>query len=173
MGNYDADRYKNLVRRYLEPLSPLIEAQLRAIFSYRFPRTSRLHFLVFPNGLSGQLPVTVFCTDESGSQSPHRSGAFPMRLAELVEHVIPPAEAHLAAEYDRAGVETVEIELQALVEWFADCWAKAGGLDFPLPATIGVRGDIEVFDLKHRAWVHDTHAIRQKNLWLANKEKNE
>lgn len=156
MVHCNADDYKTFVRQWLERLSPPVIAQLKTLKSCRFhPRVGKLKVIVFPAGLAGRLPVKTFLVDGCNNQVLHGNGTFPMGLVEDVEHVVPPDEAEVTARCNEAGVETVEVELQTLIEWFADCWVAAGGSDFPLPAYIGVRGDIESFDLKRRQWAPD------------------
>ncbi len=154
MGHYTSVDYHTCVRRHLDAQSPLLVEQLRALVRQRFhPRVSRLRLEVLPGGLMGQLPLTVLMLDEANCPALHDDAAFPRRLLEEVEHLIPLAEAEQIRQYDEAGVETIEVELQTLIEGVAACWIEAGGREFPLAASIGIRGDIESFDLKHSEWV--------------------
>ena len=50
-------------------------------------------------------------------------------------------------------MDTTEIALQTLVEWFTDCWQQTSGPKHGLTARIGIRGDIEVFDLNRSEWI--------------------
>lgn len=154
MGHYTSADYQTFVRQRLDARSPLLVEQLRAIVRQRFhPRVSQLRLEVLPGGLMGRLPLTIFMLDEANFHVLHNGAAFPGRLLEEVEHIIPAAEAEWIRQYNEAGVETGEVELQTLIEWVGACWIEAGGRAFPLAASIGIRGDIESLNLKSGEWV--------------------
>jgi hypothetical protein len=112
-----------------------------------------LHIEVRPDSLTGAVPLPIFTLDEANFHVMRNSAPFPLRLLTEVEHVIPPTAIDLIKRFDEAGVETIEVELQTLIAWVAACWIEAGGREFPLAASIGIRGDIESFDLKRSKWV--------------------
>ncbi len=160
MGHYTSEDYQTFIRQHLDARSPLLVEQLRAIVRQRFhPRVSQLRIEVLPGGLMGQLPLTIFMLDAANFHVLHNGDAFPLRLLEEVEHIIPLAEAEWIRQYDEAGVETIEVELQTLIAWVAACWIEAGGHKFSLAALIGIRGDIESFDLKEGCWVLSTSPV--------------
>ncbi|MFC7440440.1 hypothetical protein [Laceyella putida] len=43
----------------------------------------------------------------------------------------------------------------AMIDWIADCWLDAGGMDWPLPAYIGFHDSGRVFDLREREWIDE------------------
>jgi hypothetical protein len=50
-------------------------------------------------------------------------------------------------------VATFESGARVLAEWFGECWHKAGGAAFPLPAYINLHDVSRYFDLHARRWV--------------------
>ncbi len=153
MTNYSAAGYQAFVRRHLDQLSERLDAQLQTLFAFKFEIPVRsLEIQIDPRGLAGPLPATILFKDEFGR--PWRAA----HLLEEVQSVIPSTELTLVAEYHEAGVETTEVELQALIEWLVERWFHAGGLHFPLPGCIGIQDDIEYFDLRKGQWVPKTNA---------------
>ncbi len=153
MTNYSAVGYQAFVRQHLDKLSERVDVQLQTLLALHFePSIRSLEIQIDPRGLGGPLPATVLFKDEFGRS--RRA----IHLLEQVQSVIPPTELTRVAEYNEAGVETTEVELQTLVEWLIERWLQAGGLHFPVPVHIGIQDDIEYFDLGQGQWVPRTNA---------------
>ncbi len=117
---------------------------------------NHLRIEVRPDSLIGAVPLLVFTLDEANFHVMHNGAPFPLRLLTEVEYVIPPTAIDLVKRFDEAGVETIEVELQTLIAWVSACWREAGRREFPLAASISIRGNIESFDLKHMGSVPES-----------------
>lgn len=157
MEVYDADGYKQWIRRMLERFSPALTIQLRTILSHRFhPRIVLLDTEVFPGGLGEGIPMRMFLIDEHNGETFHDDPAYflpsSIGMLEEITAVIPRHEADRQQRYQDAGVDTMEMEMAALVEWFAERWIRAGGQQCKLPAYICYHDGRESFDLKQMRW---------------------
>lgn len=57
--------------------------------------------------------------------------------------------------YDQNGEELSKIETEAIVEWFAACWNKAGGTSVKMPAYFSFHDYDPCFDLHNSKWITD------------------
>jgi hypothetical protein len=158
---YDAEGYKQWVRGLLDRLSLALESQLRAIVNYRFhPRVALLDTEIFPDGFRESIPMRMFLIDAQGNETFHDDPAYflpsSIGILEEVQEVIPQHEADRQKLYADAGIDTLEIEMATLVEWFAACWIRADGQQCKLPAYICYHDDKASFDLKQMKWGHFT-----------------
>ena len=48
-----------------------------------------------------------------------------------------------------------ELETKVIVEWFATCWNKAGGMNVTLPSYVSFHDDNECYDLHNGKWISD------------------
>ena len=152
-----ADGYKQWIRSLLDRLSPALESQLRTILSYRFhPRVVLLDTEVFPDGLREGVPMRMFLIDAQNNETFRDDHAYflpsSIGILEDIREVVPLDEMERQKLYETAGVETLEIEMATLVEWFAACWIQAGGQQCPLPAYINYHDGKASFDLKQMTW---------------------
>lgn len=157
MEAYDANSYQQWIRRFLEKLSPALESQLQTIFSYRFhPQVVLLDIEVFPDGFREGVPMRMFLIDARGCEAFHHDPAYflptSIGLLEEIKEVIPQSEGDRQKQYEDAGIETLEIEMTTLIEWFVACWIRVDGPHFQLPAYICYHDDRESFDLKQMKW---------------------
>ncbi len=166
MKTYDAESYQRLIMSYLEKLSDRLRAELRLLLSNRFhPDVALVDIEVFADGLEWELPVRLFLMDKGNNEVFHDDpGYFPessMGFLVVVERVIPDdlvdgeALVDVQDALEEAGVDTSEVETQAIIAWFAACWQQAGGGECPLPAYICAHDDIRSFDLKQMEWAPD------------------
>ncbi|GER89004.1 hypothetical protein KDW_31660 [Dictyobacter vulcani] len=160
MESYDANGYTQWIRSLLEKLEPALESQLQTIVTARFhPHVVLLDTEVFPDGLREGVPLRMFLLDAHNSEVFHHDATFflpsSIGLLEAVKEVIPPSEEDRQKLYEEAGVETIEIEMSTLIEWFVACWMRAGGQHVTLPAYICRHDDQESFDLHQMKWVAD------------------
>jgi hypothetical protein len=108
-----------------------------------------LEVVIFPHGILKELPVTLCFIDQF--QKPVRGGT--IALGDSLGPVLTPAEEELVYRYDDNGVETLEIELQTLIEWFSTCWLAANGPEEPFAAFVSIENDLEALDLKTMNWI--------------------
>lgn len=57
--------------------------------------------------------------------------------------------------YDQNGEELSKIETEAIVEWFAACWNKAGGTSVKMPTYFSFHDYDPCFDLHNSKWITD------------------
>lgn len=153
----DADSYQQWIMGVLNRLSPALESQIRTILSYRFhPRVVLLDVEVFPDGLREGLPMRMFLIDAQNCETFHDDPAYflPSSIGFLDEitEVIPTNEVDRRSRYEAAGIDTVEIEMAALIDWFIACWMRAGGQQSTRPAYICRHDERESFDLRRMKW---------------------
>ncbi|HEX5441309.1 MAG TPA: hypothetical protein VFW76_10520 [Ktedonobacterales bacterium] len=141
----------------MDRLSLALESQLRSIFGYQFhPRVVLLDTEVFPDGLREGVPMRMFLIDAQGNETFQDDPAYflPASIGILqdIREVAPPDEMERQKRYEHAGVDTLEVEMATLVEWFAACWIRADGQQCPLPAYVSYHDDKVSFDLKQMRW---------------------
>jgi len=159
MQGYSAEEYQLFVRRCLERLSNRAVDELDAVFQQSKDwSTQVLEIVIIPRGILKGLPITLIFKDQA--QQPISGGIFEME--NLLGPVLTTAEKDLVYRYDDNGVETLEIELQTLIEWFPICWLAANGPELPQPAFIGIENDLEVLDLKTMKWIPNPNRTKTK-----------
>ena len=57
--------------------------------------------------------------------------------------------------FEDAGIGTYGRGAELLSRWFADCWDRAGGAAFPLPAFIYLHDDTSYYDLRAKRYVKE------------------
>ena len=139
------DEYKIEVEKYLSELSDLVVRELRSFQNFNFhPRVKIIDAEVFHDGLGEELPIRIFLMDEGNNEVFHDDPRyFPDSSIGLLEKIEIP-EWKLDFESD----ESWQIEIDAIFKWYFECWKKAGGDSFRLPAYICEHDDIQSLNLK-------------------------
>lgn len=57
--------------------------------------------------------------------------------------------------YEKNDAKLSELETKVIVEWFATCWNKAGGMNVTLPSYVSFHDDNECYDLHNGKWISD------------------
>ncbi|PEF42878.1 hypothetical protein CON72_02325 [Bacillus wiedmannii] len=57
--------------------------------------------------------------------------------------------------YEKNDAKLSEIGTKAIVEWFAECWNKAGSMNVKLPSYVSFHDDDECYDLHNGKWISD------------------
>jgi hypothetical protein len=152
------DLFQQRVVEALAPHASGLVGVLRQLVEHSYPGEVRaLEFEVFTDGFTDGFPVRAFFMDADNTEffvyedgkaqypSPvdpellHIERVFDLDLEHELEAVAPDADT-----YTLAG--------EALVPWFAKCWAQAGGLGFSRAATIQLHDDTRSYDLKLQRW---------------------
>jgi hypothetical protein len=150
MQGYTAEEYKSFVRRSLDRKNSQAVEELKEIFQQsKGLQAQVLDIVIFPCGILKELPIMLFFKDQF--QKPVPRGAF--ALGDMLGPVLTPSEEELVYRYDDNGVETLEIELQTLIEWFPACWLAASGPELPQSAFLSIENDLEALDLKKTNWI--------------------
>jgi hypothetical protein len=61
--------------------------------------------------------------------------------------------------FEDAGIGTYGRGAELLSRWFADCWDRAGGAAFPLPAFIYLHDDTSYYDLRAKRYVEELEEL--------------
>ncbi len=153
--------FKSEVRTHLERLTDDLLPVLTQLVTYDFPgEVAAIAFEVFYDGFTRGFPVRAFFVDEDNSEffvfdgdvAHYPSPVDPGLLN--IEQVYPKA---LEKKYgsDDESFDIYTLASMELIDWFSDCWSKAGGKDFSRAAIISIHDDTQVFDLKTGAWLGD------------------
>jgi hypothetical protein len=147
MSAYLSQNYQRFLKQQLKELSPIVVSDIRSIISDQanIPG-ARLEVMIYSGSLDQSLPITA-----SLYHNIYKIKTW--KIANLVENVLSPAQLAVLQTYHQAGVEITELTLQALIEWFADCWQQASNGSKQLAARISIHDDIEAFDLNHGKWI--------------------
>ena len=126
------------LRRALEPLTEKCVAALADLIGQSRPPDTRLIDIeISPSKLTVSFWPTWFHMDASPGQI---------------------GDPHYLMLSDGPLVSDDEMEdgsIKILADWFGECWHRAGGATFSLPAYVCQHDDIESFDLRRRVWVDD------------------
>lgn len=155
-----AEEYRAFIHENLVRHTKALTTQLREIIALHFhPEVVFLDFEVFPYGLTEELPVRGFLMDSGYNEVFHNDpGYFAASSLDLlpdIPHIIPLSEKARTDAFLKADIPLYEIEIEALIPWFARCWIAADGERFSLPAYICRHDDIQSFDLKQQLWLPD------------------
>ncbi len=160
MQSYTAESYTRSVHRCLDRIRDRVVEELEVIFCQaKGLQAEFLEVVIFPDGILNELPITLFFKDQF--QNPVLGGTF--ELGNSSGPVLTPDEKEQVYRFDEDGVETLEIELEVLIEWFSTCWLAANGSDFQLPAYLSLENDLEAFDLKEMKWIPNPTRIEKEN----------
>ncbi|HEX2998230.1 MAG TPA: hypothetical protein VHP14_25620 [Anaerolineales bacterium] len=150
MERYTPQAYEQFVRDCLSRQDQRVSHILAEICRQQpsFP-AAQLHIEVAPRGILNGLPITIFYSDERGRLLP---GSV-VSLEEAFGNILTPVETEAVYCFDEIGVETIEIELQILLEWFTACWQTMQKTNLLLPAYLSIQNDREALDLFHMRWI--------------------
>jgi len=159
MQGYTAEEYRFFVRRCLDRIGDQAVETLRSLFRQgKSGQADRLEVVITPTGLLKGIPATLYFTDQFHQQLPGKQ----VELRAELGPVFSPAETELVYHYDDNGVETLEIELQTLIEWVSDCWLGANPPEAPPAAFLSLENDLEALDLKTMHWIPNPAKTKEK-----------
>jgi hypothetical protein len=146
--------FRGRVRERLATLEPVLLPILGALISHKYPSdVVALDFEVFSDGFTSSFPVRAFFMDDSNTEffvyadgvATYPSPVEPGLLD--IEYVYPDTiEEELVGESPDS--EPWELATSELLEWFLQCWMKAGGSAFGLAATISRHDSAKELNLK-------------------------
>lgn len=110
---------------------------------------AQLNIEIAPHGILNGLPITLSYSDGHGHVLP---GSV-LSLEEAFGTILTPAETETVYRFDEIGVETIEIELQILLEWFTACWQTVPRPESLFPAYLSIQNDREMLDLIQMRWI--------------------
>ncbi len=158
MQNGLAKRFHAAVTERLGFLGSSLVPVLQQLVEHHYPdEVVSLDFEVFTDGFTQGFPVRAFFIDSENSEHfvfvdgrpEYPSPVNPQLLT--IECVYgDDLEARFLEE--DGDLDTFTLAGEALIPWFAECWRRAGGLEFHRAATIRLHDDPRVFDLVRGAW---------------------
>lgn len=151
-------QFKATVRSHLDAHASDLVAVLGKLIQHPFvPEVRCVDFEVFCDGFTSGFPVRAFFLDEDNTEyfvdvggEPTYPCSVPPELLEI--DGIYPQEVEERVYAVDPDLDYMTLAGQVAVAWFAECWKQAGGLQFPLRATIGLHDDSPRFDLVRQAW---------------------
>ena len=150
--------FQRRVRQALEQHEENLVPVLRQIIEYDYPpEVASVDFEVFVDGFTQGFPVRAFFMDESNSEF------FVLKDGEAIyPSPVDPGLLDISRVYDdsleeqllaaRSDADSYTLVGQALIPWFAYCWATAGGAGFLRRSGINLHDDLAVFDLVQQEW---------------------
>jgi hypothetical protein len=148
MQTYTSETYRLFINACLAKQTPRLMTELQAILQrgQDLP-ASRLDVVVSPEGVLKTIPISLHFIGGDGAPLP--GGTF--HLDHLPGLAAEPVNEETVYQFDENGVETLEVELQALTDWFAEGWQFVS-TGFSLPAFISIQDDLEALDLASMNW---------------------
>lgn len=150
MEIYSPGTYQQFVRSCLSRQAERVCLALAEICCQQ-PDTPmpQLNIEIAPRGILNGLPITFFYSDCHGRIFP---GSV-LSLEESFGSILTPAETETIYCFDEIGVETIEIELQILLEWLAACWQTIQKPERSFPVYLSIQNDRDALDLIQMRWI--------------------
>ena len=150
--------FQRAVVNALEQHTQALVAVLRQLVQYDYPpEVVSVEFEIYPDGFTSGLPVRAFFMDEtnseyfvlSGNEARYPSPVDPglLKLARVYD-----SSLESALEEASPDADTYTLAAEAMIPWFARCWAEAGGLHFSRRSSINLHDDLKVYDLVSQRW---------------------
>lgn len=142
----------------LELHSPELVAVLRQLVAHDYPPdVASVDFEVFPDGFTSGFPVRAFFMDDSNSEFfviEDGEARCPSSVDPGLLDISRVYEDSLEAELEGAvpDADSFTLAAEAVIPWFARCWAAAGGREFTRRAGISLHDDVRRYDLVQDRW---------------------
>lgn len=150
MESYTPEAYQCFVNHCFARYDEAVTLELTRIVRQGLDKpVDHLEIVIAPDGILNGLPITLFYKDQQNQPIP--GGIF--HLEKAFGPLLTPDEAETIYHYDENGVETLEVELQILIEWFSARWLAANGPDLPFPTLLSIQNDREALNLKEMTWI--------------------
>jgi len=151
--------FRKNVNEHLVKLTDQLVPMLSKLIEYNFPsEVVSLEFEVFTDGFTQEFPVRAFFMDSDNSEFflyENNNAVYPSpidpRLLEIPQVFSDEFEEKFIGKDEH--LDTFTLAGYELIEWFKDCWLKAGGEKFKLKANIKLHGDIKELNLLSSEWV--------------------
>lgn len=148
MGHAQAvyDRFRRELLARLEPMSDDLTEALREVLDRRFPaRVRTMEFRVIEDDLEmdDRFPIVLDLPPD------------PSKTEELLETRGALCPPEWMAKYEDEDAEGLwrDFAAKIVAEWFAGCWAEAGGAGSTRSAFVVAQDSIRRYDLAARRWV--------------------
>ncbi|WP_395760493.1 hypothetical protein [Bacillus sp. 3G2] len=158
---FTIENYKNSLIKGLETKSSDLIARLKATtqFTY-YKEIDLLDFTAFVQ--SFELSIVMFSMDGGanevfyeGTDEGFFSGSY-IVMDDVTYYTFSDEESDEFWDfYEKNDEKLSEIEMKVIVEWFATCWNKAGGMNVELPSYFSFHDYEECYDLHNGKWISD------------------
>lgn len=160
---FSIDNYITSIKSNLEKHTDIAVEELQKIISYKFDAAvDLLDFSTFTDPTRFEMSIMMFSMDKDANEV-FGEDITPDSFAGSVELFSNIPYHHLQHNqlndffdfYEQNDEELVMKEQQIFTEWFAECWDKAGGKAFNLPAYFGFHDETRSYDLQNSRFVED------------------
>ena len=160
---FSIDRYIALIQSNLEKHTATLVEELQKIISYKFDvAVDLLDFSTFTEPTRFEISIMMFSMNKDANEV-FGEDITPNSFAGSVEVLSNASYYHLQDNqrdifwdfYEQHDEELVIKEQQIFTEWFVECWDKAGGKEFNLPAYFGFHDETPSYDLQKSKFVED------------------
>lgn len=153
----DFERFDRIFNDYLKPHTNALVLELRVIAATPpSPNAGAIGFCQDADW--DRFPVYAYVVDAALRRELVEPWPYESQLLSAVRPLVPD-EAIDEDAYEQAGVRTIERGARLLAEWFGECWHKAGGASFPLPAFIHLHDSNRYYDLRAKRWVKELQEL--------------
>lgn len=170
---FSVDNYITSIKSNIEKQSDLLVKNLKKIFSYNFsPDIELLEFTAFIDPTRFELSISMFSMDKEANEVFYEEND-PTVFAGSVE-IFPNLPYYqlnnikiddFIDKFYEKNYPTIEhLEQKVFTDWFSQCWKKAGGDKFCLPAYFVFHDDYKSFDLKNNQWIADEEKFKNEYL---------
>jgi hypothetical protein len=153
-----AEDFKCAIHEGLRAHACTLIAVLRQIVTHEYPwEVVTVNFEVFPDSWSSGFPARAFFLDESNTEyfvfvegkARYPSAVDPglLKIPYIISH-----ETEESFRLRNPYLDTFTVGAEEFILWFAECWRQAGGLAFPLRATIADHDGEREFILVTNEW---------------------
>lgn len=161
------------VARSLAPLAAGLVAVLRRVISHSYPeQVVFIEFEVFadPSAFTEGFPVRAFFLDRNNTEYfeyVNGTAIYPANIDPglLSTPGVISRETWNAWEQHDPEIDTYTMAAEAVIPWFSDCWKRAGGAAFRLPAFICLHDDCWTYDLRADGWCDARTGKRIASKW--------
>lgn len=160
---FSIENYIASVQTNLEKSTPILVKELQKIVSYKFHDAVELvDFAAFTDPTRFELSIRMFSMDNNANEvfceqiTPTSfAGSVEVLASTSYYDLLDSQQESFWDFYEQNDEQLASKEQQIFTEWFAECWAKAGGKQFNLPAYFGFHDEGSSYDLQKAKYVED------------------
>lgn len=161
---FSIDHYIATIQANLERHTSILVKELHKIAPYKFDKAVDLiDFTAFTDPTRFELSIMMFSMDKNANEV-FGDDVTPSSFAGSVEILVNTSYYHLEDDqqeafwyfYDQNDEELNIKEQQLFTKWFIECWDKAGGKEFHLPAYFGFHDETPSYDLQNAKFVDES-----------------
>lgn len=160
---FTAVNYIDSIRTNLEKQSELLVGNLKSVFAYNLSSDiDLLDFSAFIEPTRFELSITMFSMNQEGNEvfdegnDPAVFAGSEEVLSEVEYYQVNSSRLDAFFDFYEQNEDTLmPQEQKVFIEWFRQCWEKAGGPSIELPSYFVFSDDNKSYDLKNSQWIDD------------------